>query len=419
MGFAGGSFFTRAQTIIYRLYQGPERVKALTFFALCVVAGARTSGALIGGYLTEWFSWRAIFFLNLPFAITAIVILAICLPNLRLKHSLKKIDWPGLLFLAGWVAPIQIILSRGERNDWFADPMIRWLAVCASVCLILFILCELRPGERSPIITLRNYTHRNFVVGSLYVVVLGMILFGQLWAVPQFLRNVQHHSAWETGVLQTFNAAGFFVGLVAGSILMNRIGVKFALAAGAAIFCGGMLIWATRLSVGMSDAAMLLPLALTGVGAGWQLGPLSRLINGETPPELLGEGMELYLYQRQLAGSWGIAILTIMVDHRRSFWSERLGEHIDTYSSLLQEQLRLGAKALQGAGLTSSQADAVSLGIVHGRLLQQSVVNAFMETFYYQAALGAFALFLIFAFCYRRHVLAVVRWSSGLIRWTR
>jgi hypothetical protein len=129
--------------------------------------------------------------------------------------------------------------------------------------------------------------------------------------------------------------------------------------------------------------------------------------------------MELYLYQRQLAGSWGIAILTIMVDRRRSFWSERLGEHIDYYSSLLQEQLRIGAKALQGAGLSSSQADAASLGIVHGRLLQQSVVNAFMETFYYQAALGAFAIFLIFAFSYRHHVFAAVRWSSGLIRWTR
>lgn len=419
MGFAGGTFLVRAQTAIYRIYPLPVRTKPLIFFSLCVVGAARTCGAMVGGYLTEWYSWRAIFFLNLPFALTAVVILAGCLPNLRAKMVREYPDFLGMLLLVGWVVPIQIVLSRGERDDWFADPFIRWLAAAAVLCLPLFIWWELRVGNRTPVISLRTYANRNFVVGSIYVLVLGMMLYGQLYVIPQFLRNVQSHSSWETGVLQSFNAAAFFVGIAVGGLLMRSIGVRLTLAGGAAVFCAGMLIWATRLSIGISNEAMLLPLALTGLGAGWQIGPLSRLINSETPPVLLGEGMELYLLQRQLGGSWGIALLTIMVDRRRSLWSERLGEGVNRYNLAFQEQLRSGALVPHAAGFSAGQAQGVSLGLIHGRLLVQSIVNAFADTFYYQAALAAFALLLIVAFSHRRHLITAWRWSAGLIHSTR
>jgi MFS transporter, DHA2 family, multidrug resistance protein len=419
MGFAGGSFLARAQTAIYRLYPIPVQTKPLIFFVLCVVGIARTCGPMVGGYLTEWYSWRAIFFLNIPFALTTIAILVLCLPNLRTKMVRKYPDWLGMLLLACWIVPIQIVLSRGERDDWFADPFIQWLTAAAVLCLPLFIWWELREGNRTPVISLRTYATRSFVVGSIYDLVLGMMLYGQLYAVPQFLRNVQQHSSWETGVLQSFNGAAFFVGIAVGAVLMKSIGNRLALAGGAAVFCVGMLTWATRLSIGISDEAMLLPLALTGLGAGWQVGPLSTLIKSETPPVLLGECMELYLFQRQLGGNWGIALLTILVDRRRSLWSERLGEGVSKYNLAFQEQLRAGARVLHATGLPFDQAQGVSLGLIHGRLLVQSIVNAFTDTFYYQAVLAVIALVLIFAFSHLHHLKLAWRWSADLIHSTR
>jgi DHA2 family multidrug resistance protein len=416
MGFAGGNFLVRAQTAINRTHLGKDRVRALAFLVLGVVVVGRTWGAAVGGYLTEWYGWRYIFFLNVPLSLAAVVLLIAFLPDFKASDSPRRLDFIGMALLVGWVASLQIVLSRGERDDWFADPFIVTLTVVALVCLPLFVWWERRRRHDGPVVSLRAYRSRNFVIGSIYVVVLGMMLYGQMYLVPQFLRNVQHHSAWETGKLQTVNAIAFTIGLLAGGLLMKTIGIRAALAVGTAAFVGGMWCWATRLTPDISDQAMLLPLTLTGFGAGWQIGPVSTLINNETPNALLGEGMELYLCQRQLGGSWGIAILTILVDRQRSFWSGRLGESLNDYSLAAQDALRDGAGSFALAGFPHSQANAAAIGLLHARLTVQSVVNAFVDTFRYQAALGALAFLLVLLLGRGRSLANARRWIVEMVR---
>ncbi len=416
MGFTGGNFLTRAETAIYRAYTGPGRFKALIVLAFGVVICARTSGALVGGFLTEWYSWRYIFFLNVPLGLAALVMLVIFLPDVKAPQRPGPLDVLGLFLLIGWLASLQIVLSRGERDDWFSDPLIVTLSCIFAISLPLFIWWERRPSNGNPIISLKIYGTRNFVLGSIYVVVLGMMLYGQMYVLPQFLRGVQHHSAWGTGKLQTVNALWFTIGLVIGAFLMKPLGIRAALGVGAAVFMAGMCVWASRLTPRISDDAMYLPLALTGFGAGWQIGPISILINSQTSNLLMGESMELYLCQRQLGGSWGIAILTILVDRQRSFWSGRLGERINEYNPASQDAFRHGATLLQSTGLPHVQADAGAVGLLHARLILQSVVNAFADTFAYQAAIGALALFLVIFFARGRAFKAGVHWVVQMTR---
>jgi DHA2 family multidrug resistance protein len=416
MGFAGGNFLSRAQTAIYRVYAGMDRLKALLVLASGVVVCARTSGAAVGGYLTEWYSWRYIFFLNVPLALAALVMLVTFLPDVKAPKRSGPLDVVGLVLLVGWLASLQIVLSRGERDDWFSDPSIVALACGFAIGLPLFIWWERRPTNHNPIISLKLYGTRNFLLGSIYVVVLGMMLYGQMYVLPQFLRGVQHHSAWGTGTLQTVNAIWFTIGLVAGALLMKPLGFRAGLGLGAATFIAGMCVWASRLTPQISDDAMYLPLALTGFGTGWQIGPISTLINSHTSNLLTGEGMELYLCQRQLGGSWGIAILTILVDRQRSFWSGRLGERINDYSLLSQDAFRHGTALLQFAGLPHAQSNAGAVGLLHARLVLQSVVNAFADTFAYQAAIGALALFLVVFFARGRAFKAGVHWAVQMTR---
>jgi DHA2 family multidrug resistance protein len=293
MGFAGGNFLTRAQTAIYRVYMGMDRFKALLFLAFGVVVCARTSGAAVGGYLTEWYSWRYIFFLNVPLALAALVMLVTFLPDMKAPKRAGPLDMVGLVLLVGWLASLQIVLSRGERDDWFSDPLIVALTCIFAIGLPLFIWWERRPANANPIISLKLYATRNFVLGSIYVVMLGMMLYGQMYVLPQFLRGVQHHSAWGTGKLQTVNAIWFTIGLVAGALLMKPLGFRAGLGVGAAMFIAGVCVWNGRLTLQISDDAMYLPLALTGFGTGWQIGPISTLINSHTSNLLTGEGMEL------------------------------------------------------------------------------------------------------------------------------
>jgi DHA2 family multidrug resistance protein len=167
---------------------------------------------------------------------------------------------------------------------------------------------------------------------------------------------------------------------------------------------------------------MLLPLALTGLGAGWQIAPLSTLINSGTPDPLMGEGMELYLCQRQVGGSWGVAILAIVVDRRESLWSSRLGEHLSDYeiaggaASVTGDALQQGAAALQAAGLSHSDAQAGAMAHLHGRLVTQAIVNAFADSFRYQALLGIIGLVLIMSLGRGRTIAAMWRWTVEAVR---
>jgi DHA2 family multidrug resistance protein len=416
MGFAGGGFLSRGQAAIYLTFTGKARIGALAAFAFGVVALARTFAPAIGGYLTEWYSWRYVFFLNVPLALMALVLLAAFLPDLKAREDHPPLDVIGLLLLAGWVAPLQILLSRGERDDWFADPFIRTMAVTAVACGLLFLWWEVRPQNRHPIISFRAYRSRNFAVGSVFIVVIGMMLYGQLYVVPQFLRGVQHHSAWGVGMLETVDAAGFTVGLYVGALLMKKVGLRTLLGIGAAFFAAGMIAWSVRLTPDTSDSQMYLPLILTGFGAGWLIGPISTLINSQIAAPLLGESMQLYLFQRQLGGSWAIAILTILVDRQWSFWSGRLGESLNDYSLMTRDALHQHSAALAWAGVPPAQADAAALALLHARLSIQSVVNAFVDTFRYQAALGIFAFLLVLFFARGRPVAAARRWVVEIVR---
>ena len=130
----------------------------------------------------------------------------------------------------------------------------------------------------------------------------------------------------------------------------------------------------------------------------------------------MGEGMELYLCQRQLGGSWGIAVLTILVDRQRSFWSGPLGESLNDYSLATQDAMRHGVGAFALSGFLTSQANAAATGILHARLTVQSVVNAFVDTFWCQAALGAGALLLVLLFGRGRSLANARRWIVEMVR---
>jgi DHA2 family multidrug resistance protein len=414
MGFAGGTFLTRGQTAMNLAFSEKARKRAVILFVFFVVGICRTVAPAVGGYLTEWHSWRWIFLLNVPLAAAALVILIAFLPDVRADRPGMKLDLSGMALLVAWVVSLQLILSRGERDDWFSDPFIKVLAVIVATALPLFIWRQL--CARHPIVDLAIYRHRNFIVGSVYVLILGMMLYGQSYFVPQILRGVLKYSSSSVGRLQTFNAAFFFLGLLGGAVIMKRAGIRLALGFGAALFAGGMWYWARRLTPAIPEEQMYLPLALTGFGAGWQVGPLSALINSQTPSTLMGDGMEMYLCQRQLGGSWGIAVLAILLDWRRTFWSSRLGEFLSEPSLPAQDALHHGAAAFKAAGLAPSAAEAGSAAAIHGRLVLQSTINAFVDTYWYQFALGLIVMVLVLMFGRGSLLRRVTHWSVNALR---
>src|ERR1051326_5088742 len=157
MGFAGGNFLVRAQTAINLTNEGRARARTLTIFAIFLAGTARLWAPLIGGYLTDWYSWRWVFFLNVPLSLMALVLLVSHPWDFKARLPSTRFDTLGLVFLIGWVASTQLVLSRGERDDWFSDPLIVALTLIAAVSLPLFIWWERRPQNIAPVVSLRLY----------------------------------------------------------------------------------------------------------------------------------------------------------------------------------------------------------------------------------------------------------------------
>src|SRR5262249_25281417 len=154
MGFAGGNFLVRAQTAIRLAYPGKEGALPSVIFATVVVAGGRLWGPALGGYLSEWDRWGGWFLFNLPLSLTSLILPVAYLPDVKARTDNHRLDVVGILLLIGWLASIQLVLSRGERDDWFADRFIVALTIIAAVCLPAFIWWERRPENTKPIISL-------------------------------------------------------------------------------------------------------------------------------------------------------------------------------------------------------------------------------------------------------------------------
>ena len=396
MGAGGACFLVRAFTSLSRDHVGKDRLKYQLILVVCCAGLGKALGAPIGGYLCYFYNWRLVFYFCVPLGIINLLLQAAYLPDIRVRHTGPP-DVIGFLLLAGWTVPLQIILSRGERFDWLADPTILALTVVATFCLPLFIAWEpfFRSRGHIPCVSLRVFANLNAAVGSVVVLPLGMLLYGQLYILPQFLRNVQDHTTLQTGLLLSINTIAFMAGILIAAKLLMAVGHRTLAVISTVMLASGLWLFGLRLTISSPDEAYYLPLILTGFPTGRLIPVVSNLMCGTLPPQLFGEGQQNYLLLRQLGGSVGTALLTIMIDLRRTHHSSRLGESLTTYSDFTREAIRAGGAALAINGVPPEKAAAAAFGVLHKDLIEQSVVNAFADTFYYQAAIAASATALV------------------------
>ena len=197
-GLCGGGLLAKGQAIIFETFPPEDQNMVQAIFGICVITGPAI-GPTLGGYLvTEW-DWRWIFFINLPIGIIATIMALNFLQPDDGEANLKPVDWWGILFLVMAVGSFQTILEEGQRDDWFQSPFISTLAVLAIVGLLFFVVQEL--NTKNPAVDLRVLKHRSLAAGSLFSIVLGMALYGALFAVPIFAQNVLGYTALQTGLL--------------------------------------------------------------------------------------------------------------------------------------------------------------------------------------------------------------------------
>ena len=357
-GLLGGGLLPKAQAILFQSVPPALQATTQAVFGLVVLVGPAL-GPTLGGLLTDSLGWRWIFFINLPFGLlTVLMALAFLEPDPERQPKLAgsawgRVDWIGIVLLTLCLASLQVVLEQGHQLDWFESGLISQLSLLAVVSLPVFVVWELR--RPAPAVDLRVLRHRSLAAGSAFSLVLGMGLYGTVFVVPVFAQTVLHYTATQTGLLILPGALASGLTMALLGRVVNRIDPRLLIGSASLGMVATMLAMA---GIGPDTGADALwwPLIFRGVTTVMMFLPLSLATLGSLPRQEVGAGSGFYNLTRQLGGSFGIALLTLSLDHQQAVHRAHLVESLQVTDPRLQQRLAelqqwLAARAGQGGSL--------------------------------------------------------------------
>jgi DHA2 family multidrug resistance protein len=391
-GLGGGGLLAKAQSILFETFPPEEQAMAQGFFGVVVIAGPAI-GPTLGGYLTTNVNWRWIFFINIPIGILAVFMCLTFLPadEKRAANAPSSIDWLGIGLLTAGLGALQTVLEEGQTDDWFESAFIRNFAVIAVVSMGLFIWRELT--AEAPVVDLRVLRYRSVWAGSTLSVVIGMALYGALFAVPIFAQSIMHYTAQQTGMLLLPGALASAVAFPLAARLMGKMDPRILLGAGALILAGAVIDLG-RLSPATGGDDLFWPLIIRSFGTVMMFLPLSLATLGPVPKRDLPGASAFFNLTRQLGGSIGVALLTTLLARRYVWHRTVLVEKLIAGSSGVEQRVQQLAVGLAG-GLDPAAAKQRALMALSGIVNQQASVLSFGDTFWATAALIFLTLPLI------------------------
>ncbi|MGB7891909.1 MAG: DHA2 family efflux MFS transporter permease subunit [Microcoleus sp.] len=378
-GFCGGGLLAKAQAILFETFPPAEQGLAQSVFGVGVIAGPAI-GPTLGGYLTDTLGWRWIFFINLPVGIVAVIMAIVFLRPDSKQHgrSQQKVDWTGIVLLCIAVGSLQGFLEEGEKENWFESGFITLLAFVAVVGLFLFIWREL--STKAPAVDLRVLRHKSLAAGSLYSGILGMGLYGALFAVPLFAQGVLHFSATQTGFLLAPGALASAIIMVLLGKISTKVDARILIALGA---CGtaAVMFELAKITPQTGTDNLFWPLIWRGATTVLMFLPLSLATLGSIPKEDVSAGSGFYNLTRQLGGSIGIAILTSLLAQREAFHRAILLAKLTPYDPETTERLSALTGLFQSRGSDAATAQQQALAALSQLVNTQAAVLSYADIF--------------------------------------
>ncbi len=393
-GLGGGGLLAKAQSILFETFPPAEQAMAQGFFGVVVIAGPAI-GPTLGGYLTTNVNWRWIFFINIPIGILAVFMCLTFLPEDEKKAAnapVARIDWLGIALLTAGLGALQTVLEEGQTDDWFESSFIRNFTAIAVVSMGLFIWRELT--AKAPVVDLRVLRYRSVWAGSTLSVVIGMALYGALFAVPIFAQSIMHYTAEQTGMLLLPGALASAVAFPLAARLMGKMDPRVLLGAGALTLAGAVVALG-RLSPMTGANDLFWPLIVRSFGTVMMFLPLSLATLGPVPKKDLAGASAFFNLTRQLGGSIGVALLTTLIARRNVWHRTVLVEKLVAGSVGVEQRVQQMVGGMVQTGLDPAAAKQKALMALSGVVNQQASVLSFADTFRATALLIFFTLPLI------------------------
>jgi DHA2 family multidrug resistance protein len=382
----------KAQAILFETFPIEEQPMAQGLFGAIVIAGPAI-GPTLGGYLTTNFSWRWIFFVNVPVGIVAVIASMAFLPPDTERKRNGSIDWLAIGLLAIGLGSLQGVLEEGQQELWFESSLIRALSAVAVVGLGGFVVRALR--SKAPVVDLRVLRYRSLWAGSMLSAVIGMVLYGSLFALPIFADVVMHYTSQQVGMLLLPAAVASAFAMPIAAKLLQRMDPRILLLLGGGALLVSMKLFST-LSTDTGGGDLLLPNLVRGVGVVMMFLPLQLAALGPIPKAEVAAASGFFNLTRQLGGSIGVALLTTMLDKRTTFHRAMLAENLTAGDSRTIERLGALSRVLVERGQDVEAARRAALALLDRTLNLQAAVLSFSDTFLATGALLLVSLPLVF-----------------------
>ncbi len=401
-GAGGGGLQPMAQAILADTFPPQKRGLAFALYGITAII-APTIGPTLGGWITDNYSWRWIFFINVPVGILALLLVFRLVEDppwaTRAAGGRVKMDYVGFAFLTLGVGALQVMLDKGQEDDWFGSHFILRLAIVAAVCLISLVIWEW--FRKNPLIDVKLFKNLNFAGANAMMFVTGIMLFSSLVMIPLFLQTLMGYTAELAGlVLSGGGLLLLFLMPIAGT-LTSRVQARYLIAFGWLSLSVAMYYTTQRLDLEISFKVASILRVVQVFGLGFLFVPINLISYVGMPPEKSNSVAGLMNFMRNIGSSIGTSMVTTLIARRSQFHQVYLARHISPGDPTFTRMLQSLAARLSVLGLSRSVATNQAYARLYQAVIGQATTLAYIDTFWV-LCIGAGIMFLL-SFALRRN----------------
>jgi len=398
-GLSGGAMVPMSQAITMEAFPKEEQGIATAIFGIGVIFGP-ILGPLVGGWITDNWSWPWIFWINIPVGILAYFLAMTFVEDpAYLKKPEGRVDYWSFIFIVVGLGCLELFLSRGERLDWFESNLVKVFFTFAVLGITLFIWRSLT--AENPLVDLSIFKLPEYAGGMMLIFIVSFGLYGAFILLPLFVQNLLGFTPTWAGMILSPGGVASVLAMITAGLLMGKVHIRFIVTAGvASLAYSAWLLTHVNLHTGMSY--LVFAWVFHGLGLGFVFVPIATASMQRINPERMGVATGLFNLMRNEGGSVGIAAATTVLAQRAQFHHARLAEHVTPYSGALQEgSARLAQGLFPQAGLDAVSVKGLTQGLIAAEVNRQSFLMSFVDVFGF--LMVVFLLALPFVLLLRDH----------------
>lgn len=382
-GMGGGALQPISQAILVEKFPEEKRGMAMAVYGMGVVL-APVIGPTLGGWITDNFTWRWIFFINLPVGILSLIASSLLIfdPPYLIRKSFRdglRIDYIGLGLLVVGLGTLEITLDEGQRHDWFGSPAILTTALIAGISLVALVIWELLHDE--PIIDFRTLKERNFAAATATMLMLGFVLYGSTTLLPLLLQTLLGYTAMQSGLVLSPGGLVILLGMPLVGFLLKKVEPRWLIAFGVVV-CSIGLFHMAGFTLDIDFGTAVDARMVQSLGLAFLFVPINTTAFSRIAKERTSYATGLINLARNIGGSSGIAMATTILARREQYHQQVLVAHVTPLDSGWGSTLAHMAALLQSQGSSAADAMVKAQGMLYGLVQRQAAMLAFADAFW-------------------------------------